>query len=452
MTVPQVKLWSIVAVECSGPANAPEPNERLALPPVPPLPDLNAPLVADPAPKQPLGAFRARRYNVTRFARNNNLVAAIDDAGAQGGKAARITARGNMEFYDFPEGTMPAGIYRFTLRLRAEKPLPEDQKLVISAWSPNGSPKAFRVFAPIDLSALTPDKGYQEVACKLELGDARVQTGVQIANLCEGLVLDTFTITQTQLYPDSKRMAWEPGNTWPDEKPEPKRPANANGPRVWYGNGLFYEYFHLDEAFGLMLAARLNHADHVVWRDRRGWDSAPFPKTPEELVGYDIVALANVDLKSLTLLQRDWLRGYVRDGGKLLLLGGPYGFGRGYWQDSDILAEVIPATMEPYDLRPVGEKIPAPLAPVSAWAKAAVPWKAVKPVTVWMHAVKSKPGATVHLTAAGLPALITAPYGQGTVALITLAPLGDAPRGSVPFWESKEWLSLMAALGGMLLK
>jgi hypothetical protein len=452
VTVPAVKQWSIVAVECSGPADAPEPTERLALPPVPPLPDLNAPVVGEKAAPKPMGAFRDRQYTSARFAGNAKLATAIDDPQAAGGKAARITARGNVEFYEFPEGTMPAGMYRFAVRLRAEKALPENTKLLVSAWSPNGTPKAFRVSAPLDLSALTPAQGYQEIACDLELGDARVQTGVQIANLCEGLVLDTFTIVQTQLYPDSKRLAWEPGVTWPDQPPTPKRPENAAGPRVWYGNGLFAEHYHLDEALGLMLGATLDHADHVVWRDRRGWDGTPFPKTPEELMGYDLVVLANVDLKTLTMLQREWLRGYVRDGGKLLLLGGPYGFGRGYWQDSDILADVIPATMEPYDLRVVGEKTPAPLTPVSAWAKSAAPWKAVKPATVWMHAVKPKAGATVHLTAAGLPALITAPCGLGKVALVTITPLGDAPKGTTPFWTSQEWLALMGSLGGFLLK
>jgi hypothetical protein len=451
VTVPSVKQWSIVAVECTGPADAPEPNERLALPPAPPLPDLTAPVVAQKAPVKPLGTFQDRRYTAARFAGNKALATLVDDPAASAGTAARVIARGNIEFYEFPEGTMPAGLYRFALRLRVDKPLPEGAKLLVSAWSPNGSPKAFRVSAPLDVAGLTPEQGYKEFACELELGDARVQTGVQIANFTEGMVVDTFTIAQTQLYPDSKRMTWEPGNTWPETKPDPARPENAAGRRAWYGRGLFYEHYHLDEALGMMLGATMTHADHVVWRDRRGWDTAPFPKTPEELMGYDLVVIANVDLKTFSLLQRDWLRGYVRDGGKLLLLGGPYGFGRGFWQDSDILAELIPATLEPYDLRVVGEKTPVPLVPVTAWAKAATSWKS-KPVTAWMHAVKPKPGATVHVTAAGLPALITAPYGKGAVALVTVAPLGDPPAGSTPFWKSADWTALMAGLGQVLMK
>jgi len=460
VTVPTVNYWSIVAVECSGPLNAPEPNERLKLPDVPLLPDFSAPLVAQPASSKPLGAFRDRHYDVTRFAKSSKkFLDVIDDPEAKSGKAARITAPGNWEIYDFPEGTMPAGLYRFTVRARVEKPLGVNGKLNVWAWSPNGTPKAFRVGAPLDLFALTPGQGYQDFSCDLELGDAQQQTGVQLAGLSAGLVIDTFSITQTTLYPDSKRLQWEAGILWPAQKPAPKRPEPVGAlaspatnvantaPRIWYGNGLYSEYFHLEEAFA-PLGAKIDHADHVVWRDRRGWDSTPFPKTPEELMGYVLVVLANVDVKSLTILQRQWLCGYVHDGGRLLLLGGPYGFGRGFWQDSDLLAAMLPVVMEPYDLKPVG---PAPLLPLTPWAKSAANWK-IAPVTVWLHVVKPKPEAAVQFTAAGHPALITATYGHGKVTLIPLAPLGDAPTGSTAFWNAPEWVKLMTELGKVLLK
>jgi hypothetical protein len=448
VTVPQVRLWSIVAVECSGPAEQ-DPSERIALPPAPALPDLKAPLVAAKAPAKPLGAFRDRCYDISRFKNyHGKLLALIDDANAAKGKAGRILQNGNVEMYDFPEGTMPAGTYRFSVRLRAEKALPANAKLTVSAWSPNNLPKAFRVSDTLDVSGLTPEQGYRTFACELKLGDARVQTGVQLAGLLPGLVLDTFSVEQTVLDPDSKRLAWETAPLWPDGKPVPERPADAAGPRVWYGNGLYAELFRLDEALGLGLGATVDHGDHNVWRDRRGWDSVPFPKTPEALMGYDIVALADVDLKTFTLAQRQWLRGYVQDGGRLLLLGGPYGLGRGFWQDTDLLADVLPVTLEAYDLR--NPAAPALLAPVSALAKC-VGWK-TKAAAFWYHTVKPKPGAVVHLTAGGAPAVVTGSYGQGKVAVIALAPLGAAPKGITPFWDAPEWPRLLVTLAGWLMQ
>ena len=179
-----------------------------------------------------------------------------------------------------------------------------------------------------------------------------------------------------------------------------------------------------------------------------GFDK-PFPDKPEELAAYDLIILADSEARALSPLQQMWLAAYVERGGRLLVLGGPFGLGAGGWADAPFLADLLPVTLHRYDLQYVGKAAPVALTPVSALAKT-VNWQA-KPVTLWQHLVDAKPGATIHVTAGGKPAIVTGNYGQGRVAVITIPPLGEAPPGCTPFWEWSEWPELMTGLGQWLL-
>lgn len=49
----------------------------------------------------------------------------------------------------------------------------------------------------------------------------------------------------------------------------------------------------------------VTEAPHYVWRELRGFESGAW-KTPQELAAYDLVVLANVDLKTLALCASSW--------------------------------------------------------------------------------------------------------------------------------------------------
>jgi len=367
VTVPEVRRWSIVAVECRGPADAPEPEERLELP---------------PAPSPPMDRI--------------------------------VTER----------------VAEWEIELPPGKPKP--------SWA---TPRPEEVKA-------------ERTALRKELGV-----------------------------------------------------ADAKAPLIWYGNGMYYEYFRLEEAFrGWAAALRLG--DHAL--DGKGeeskWEGVPFPDSPAKLMVHDLVILANVPFAGgkanhynevmarsiikpagleaeeegradtirtrarcvcFSLSHCDWLREYVNAGGRLMVLGGPYSFGPGGWHKS-ALAEVLPVTVSSFhDLQPVGADIlpwtnravgerhggrsdPVPLKPVSATAEL-VDWTA-RPVLTWQHVLKAKPGAVVHVAAAGNPVIVTGSYGKGKVAVVTAAPLGEAPKDALAFWDWPGWPKLIRAVAKRLLE
>src|SRR5262249_26025955 len=144
-------------------------------------------------------------------------------------------------------------------------------------------------------------------------------------------------------------------------------------------------------------------AEHWTYRDKRGFNGAGWTK-PEDLAGYDLIVLSNVDARTLPMEQRDWLRGYVRAGGALLLTGGPYGWGGGGWQGGDRVADWLRVKLHDYDLRPVGVDKPLPLQGGEGGFLAQVGRDG--PAAVWLHEVEPKPGSTVQLKAGDRPALV----------------------------------------------
>jgi uncharacterized membrane protein len=154
-----------------------------------------------------------------------------------------------------------------------------------------------------------------------------------------------------------------------------------------------------------------------------------------------LIVLTDVAIWRFTPSRLDQLRGWVEAGGRLVMIGGPYGFGRGAWHLSDLMRPMYPAEIGgAYDLQPVN----AALTPVSPLAKK-IDFSGA-PVVMWQHVMKAKPDATVHVTAGGQPVIITRPYGKGKVCFIALTPLGDAPSGKTAFWDWKQWPELMKAV------
>jgi uncharacterized membrane protein len=448
MVVPELGIWSVVAVDCKGPADDVAPDVRFPLPPLP----------ADVAPGkwEDAKGYSPQRTVLTYDAedpkgwtrpdpetRGKRIpLETVPDPAATGGRAARCVEGWELTAYR-PGEAVQDGLYRFSFRVRTTAKPPADARLQFSAWCPPKRTPAWRVNESVSLDGLTTEKGWQTVTHEVELGYAWENFALQVRGGFDGLLIDHIKVEEVRRQPDSVRLkrrnlaGWPAGPTLTPHE----------GVRVWLGDGLYAERYRFDEALRSIPGVTVARAEHWTYRDKRGFNVAGWAKA-EDLAGYDLVILSNVDLKTLTLEQRDWLRGYVVAGGSLLMTGGPYGLGRGGWQESDLIEPLLPVKLHDYDLRP-GD-IPLPLA-LAEGGFLTEKWPD-RPVTLWLHEVEPKPGAVVQLKAGDKPALITGTAGKGRVAVLTLTPLGEMPAGGLGWWQWPGWDNLLAKTAQWLLK
>jgi uncharacterized membrane protein len=266
------------------------------------------------------------------------------------------------------------------------------------------------------------------------------QAELRLATSMPGVLIQDALVECLQIL-DSERIA-----VWKNGWPEGMSLAAHEGTRVWFAQGLYHDHYRLDHALkDLPGPVTVDRAVHFkVGQHPTGFKDASFPAA-EALAQYDLVIIADVDLLTFRAPERDRLRGWVQAGGRLLMLGGPYGFGSGDWHLSDLLAPMYPADIATrFDLQPVGVEQPMELKPTSALARR-LSWTN-PPVVLWQHVMKPKSDAIVHVTAGSHPAIISRPYGQGAVCFIAAAPLGDSQSGKAAFWDWPEWPNLMRAV------
>ncbi|HOF86791.1 MAG TPA: glutamine amidotransferase, partial [Armatimonadota bacterium] len=168
-----------------------------------------------------------------------------------------------------------------------------------------------------------------------------------------------------------------------------------------------------------------------------------YPKTYEELCAYDVVVLVNADAAWFGFPGRAALRDYVKAGGGLLVLGGSATLGQGAFANT-FLDEMLPVTVAAgRDIASTGK--PLPLKPAATGLARALPaevWQ-TPAYLYWRHLVRPKPEAQVHLSAGDAPVLFTGTYGQGRVAAFTGTVLGEPAGKEGPFWQWKGWPLLM---------
>jgi hypothetical protein len=294
---------------------------------------------------------------------------------------------------------------------------PVDSKLHFSCW---GAGREWVVDKDFPLTNLEMGV-WTNLIIESDVGYDRGNCGVLVTGGWSGLLIDRLEVRELKAHSEADRFAQQKLRPWPAGL----APAADGG--ALFMPGLWHEFLGLPDALktlGVPMAA----CDWFLYRDQRGW-TGPELKNPEDLAKYRLVVLANIDLRTLSLEQRAWLKGWVEAGGALFMTGGPYGLGRGWWQESDLLMPILPATLKPYDLQPANG--PQPLKGTGPLAGLKLPGDAA---TVWLHDLAPKPGAVVALTAGGRPALILGQAGKGRVALLGLAPLGDDIPGA--WWRS----------------
>ena len=139
-----------------------------------------------------------------------------------------------------------------------------------------------------------------------------------------------------------------------------------------------------------------------------------------------MVVLADVETKGLNYGQVLMLSEWVKDGGGLLILGGPLTLG----QDDNMKRAwplMLPVDLKgPWEIRKCEPPVKLP-----TLGDATV---------MYRHMVTPKAGAEVLLQGAGEePLLVGKGYGKGRVAVFTGTVMGEPPAGSKGFWETEQW-------------
>ena len=427
VTLPSVLQWSIVAIECTGPEADRLPDWHFPLPPKPTVPTefTTAPATSLVSPNSFSPQVFAASHPVWK-----KQTGRVADSACGEGKAVEVKAPLQTETYF---NGVRGGLYQFVLRVKTASAPPSDAKLHLRCW-PAG--QAWVLEKDFPLEGLTPDK-WTDLTIEAEVGHDHGNCGVAISGGWDGLLIDRLEVRELKPLAEADRLVEQKLRPWPADL----TPAADGG--AFCIAGLWHELLGLPAALN-KLEIPMTKGNWYSYGGKHTWDS-PQLKNPDDLAQYRLLVLADVDLRTLSLEQRAWLRGWVEAGGSLLMTGGPYGLGAGWWQESDLLAPILPATMKPYDLQP--SPVPLPLKGAGSLDDLKLPADAA---TIWLHELAPKPGAEVALTAGGKPALILGQAGKGRVALLALAPLGEDVAGA--WWRSDAGEKITEATCRWLLR
>lgn len=158
---------------------------------------------------------------------------------------------------------------------------------------------------------------------------------------------------------------------------------------------------------------------------------------------YSVMIIGNAFVFSLEVcMQR--IRSFVRNGGILIVTGGPSAFGTGGYEKNPVLRELLPVESRPFDLQPAAGKGKFDQG-VAIKGTGINPENA--PCVYWLHRfMKLSPSAEILWRAGGEPLLVKGTFGKGRILCFLGAPLGDPKDGKNPYWESLEYENAMRAV------
>jgi hypothetical protein len=204
--------------------------------------------------------------------------------------------------------------------------------------------------------------------------------------------------------------------------------------------GLFAWLTPLDAACALADGTcRPAYVDRVGFRLGPAGSLEGFPDAAGDLEGQDVVVLDDVHAIDLGADRAARIARFVRDGGGLLVIGGPFNLSSGN-DHTTALADILPVThRQAYDLATDAKGLP--LAPAGdAFEK--LDWSPLRCLSVDTSPLAE--GATVLATAGKHPAIVERRVGAGRVIAVMVTPLGDFPESIQPYWRSPQWAQVLA--------
>jgi len=251
--------------------------------------------------------------------------------------------------------------------------------------------------------------------------------------------VDSIKIFRLRELDDRQLLALYPGieGEVPPRLKPPAPPSTGQELKGLVVAGMGYERFRIADVFGVLA---LKTQMKVVWV--KGMELAGLPQDPRDLFGYSIVYLCNVNVRRMTLKDKNAIREYVKRGGALVVMGGQQGYERGGWRGS-LVEQALPVTVAPA-IRGGLVHVPAGQA---LTVTRDVPWleaisTASSPRVYYLHAVTVKPTGRVLVTAGDRPFMVTGAYGKGRVVCILGLPYGDPRPEQTPFWQWGDWVHL----------
>lgn len=368
--VPELRMWGLVAIECDGPAAEELPADGKPLDAAPKIPDVTAPIQAAKASE-----WEFAKLGVRALAGGDRQRIVADELASKGravelkhSLAVRVQRNPGLNWGWVQP--IPTGRYRVAVRCRA--PQPSAGKLTLTCSTANEAHEQnkfprfpqFRVLHDWNLADVPADR-YGVLVAEMRWDEMPHEAELRFESDAPGLLLEGVLVECLQIL-DTERI-----KVWKDGWPAGATLAAHSGTNVWYAQGLYHDFYRLDAVLkGLPGPVTVDRAVHFkVGQHPTGFQDAAFPSA-EKLARYDLIVIADVDLITFRVPERDRLRGWVEAGGRLLMLGGPYAFGSGDWHLSDLLAPLYPAEISGrYDLRPVGVEQAVKLEPVGALAQ-----------------------------------------------------------------------------------
>ena len=133
---------------------------------------------------------------------------------------------------------------------------------------PNSKEEGETAGQSFSLADLSPDKGWQTLTQEVPLEEDDIGFAVQVKGGFDGLLIDYFKIEQISRVPDSKQLKDLKLSGWPVDQAL----VAHDGVKIWDGEGLYYEHFHLEDALRKMTGVHLDESPFWVWREKRGFN------------------------------------------------------------------------------------------------------------------------------------------------------------------------------------
>ena len=434
VTLPRVNVWAMVIIEEAGTFTVPPDPPRFTEAPeaaevAAGRQQASAFPTNDPLQPPPVGLTLTPNDALYETDTGYNSVpaqAAMDPLACNGRAQVRESHVKSVYFGRTWLGAFPPGRYRIRLRLRledAQQP-PRRQRAGVTIYTLGAKTTTVNVALDSDPTNVPPERRliidgqYHDYDLReIELHETAMlhvigNTGSEDAD-GNRFFCDHIVVIQLERFQDSALTAW-----YPDNKPAGLRAPQGKAPeRVLQVRGLYWPLYRVEQVI-----------PHCT-------GSYKLPDKYEELYAYDAVVLTNMDAQGFSFPTRRMLCDFVKDGGRLVILGGLNTLGQGGMTGTN-LEELLPFTLKGWN-----EVIPQQ-PPLLLGAQPGAPWPE-HPALFWRHELAQKPAATSLAYAGSFPIAARLAAGGGQVVVFAGAALGGDAAGTTPFWKTEAWIGLL---------
>ncbi|MHB9131361.1 MAG: hypothetical protein ACYDBB_09765, partial [Armatimonadota bacterium] len=203
--------------------------------------------------------------------------------------------------------------------------------------------------------------------------------------------------------------------------------GGAPGMDVLVMNGFYHDTYHLPQALQIP-GVRMTEC---TTRD--------LPKDYPDIAKYDVIVLVDMGAESWDANGQQRLADFVRAGGRLVILGGPFTLGQGFFKGTAL------ETVLPVEIRQARDVYQL-ATPLVLGQQKGIPFPG-KPLLFYYHAVTPRAEARVVLWAGDLPIGFEHTVGKGTTCVFAGTPMGEGvSKDKPPFWAWDGWPEVLGNL------